>query len=147
MLYHYTDRLSLADIRREGVIRAQPITLYRDLFGNGPNITTPPIVWLTINPILDGTVVAKMMAGGWPKSLIGDLCRVVLPDEYEPRGLAEWTELHGIDGEWWNCAVQTGMLAGSDYTTWRIHDADIVATDWLRTETLSGLSKAGTVWR
>lgn len=147
MLYHYTDRLSLADIRREGVIRAAPQTLHRDMLARDRGLDTPPLVWLTINPVLDGTVVSKLVAAGWPETLTGDLCRVVLPAGYAgDLGLGEWTEQVGIDPEWWTWVVRTGAMAGSDYTTWRICPRDIPAADWLRCEALTGAGSTGTTW-
>lgn len=141
MFYHYTDRFSLADIRREGVIRAYPAVLYRDLLRQGESLTTPPLVWLSSNPMLDLTVLAKMQAGGWPMPPVGDLCRIVLPAGYaDDEGLGEYTERVGIDHDWWTCVVRTGAMAGSDYTTWRIVDRDIPAADWLRCERLASLS-------
>lgn len=133
MLYHYTDRLSIADICRDGEIRANPQTLHKDLLGQDEGLTTEPIVWLTINPILDGTVLWKMRAAGWD-AIPGNLCRVVIPADYNDIGLGDYTDLMGIAPEWWMMVVQTGKMAGSDYTTWRIHRQPIPASDWVSVE-------------
>lgn len=147
-LYHYCDRLTAADIRRDGVIRAAPLTLHRDMLARDEGLVTPPIVWLTINPIMDGTIVGKMIAGGWPKTLVGDLCRFALPGDYAPLGLAEYTESVGIDHAWWDWAVRTGEMAGSNYTTWRVLARDIPAADWLAVEVMAGRDASGGVeWR
>lgn len=145
-MYHYTDRLSLDEIITSRVIRACSMTLHRDILGRDTGFETPPLVWLTVNPILDGTIVSKMLSGGWPKTLIGDLCRVRLPENYPAMGLADWTEAQGIAEDWWTWVVKTGHLAGSDYTTWRIASADVPASEWLDVETLAGFNDLGTTW-
>ncbi len=57
-------------------------------------------------------------------------------------------EATGIDPRWWIPVVQTGHMAGSDYTTWRLHDSDIPRADWLRVEVCDGIEPGGrTKWR
>jgi hypothetical protein len=149
MLYHYTDRLSCADIRREGVIRAAPLRLHRDLLARDEGEPTPtPIVWLTSNPVIDGTVLAKMVGAGWPPSLIGDLCRIAVRADYPALALGEYCDHHRMDARLWDCVVRTGALVGSDYTTWRLAETDIPAGDWLSVEALAGIGSDGmTRWR
>lgn len=149
-LYHYTDRVSLASIRREGVIRASRQTCYRDVdgaHGGGPSHTTEPIVWLTINPIIEATVMVKLALAGWPKGLVGDLGRVVLPDLYAADiGLWEYTQQAKIDPEWWQWVIRSGALIGSHYTCWRIVPRDVPAADFLGLEILAGYADSGTTW-
>lgn len=140
MLYHYTDRLSAAEIKREAVIRAMPMTLHRDMLGQDAGFRTEAVVWLTINPILDGTVIAKMIAGGWPRELTGDLYRFSLPDDYPCLSLGEYVDATGMDPDWWQWSVRTGQMAGSDYTTWRLCRAYIPAADWLAVEVLESIA-------
>lgn len=145
MLYHYTDRVSAEEIVAAGLIRACPITLHRDPFARDKGLYTAPIVWLSINPILDGTVATKLLLAGW--SLVGDLYRVVLPAEYSCQSLPEYSEAAGIEPAWWEMSVATGRLAGSDYTTWRIVAHDIRSAEWLRIEKLAGIEPgAETRW-
>lgn len=147
MLYHYTDRLSAADIRRDGVIRATPITLHRDMFARDKGLETPPLVWLTVNPILDGTVITKMLVTGRPKSLIGDLWRFCVRNDYHCQSLGEYIDASGVDPAWWEWTVRTGSMAGSDYMTWRLCLADIPAADWLAIEVLDDFNSTGTQWK
>lgn len=151
MLYHYTDRLSAADILRDGTIRAMPITLHRDMFAQDAGIVTPPIIWLTINPVLDMTVVVKMIGAGWPKALIGDLCRVVVRDDFPAQAFCDFVDAMdtaGIEPAWWDWTVRTGKMAGSDYTTWYVCQVDIAREDWVAVEVLDGIESGGaTKWK
>lgn len=144
MLYHYTDRHSAADILKAGCIRARSITLHKDMLGRDHGFATKPLVWLTINPIIEGTVIAKMRIGGWQSPFVGDLWRFALPKDYAPFGLGEYSDQHKIADAWWEWTVRTGALAGSDYTTWRLHSRHIPAKDWCAVEVLSALDPRGT---
>lgn len=147
MLYHYTDRLSLSEIVRDGAIRATSMTLHVDALATDRGIDTPPIVWLTSNPIVDGVIVCKMTTGGWSTTLVGDLCRIALPDDYPCLGLAEYVAARSMEPKSWDWVVRTGAMAGSDYTTWRLCDRDIPASDWVAVERLAEIRPGGlTVW-
>lgn len=147
MLYHYTDLHSARDIQRTGVIRAVETIIYRDLVPQAErSLTLPPLVWLSTNPYLDGTVWAKMQLGGWPTPL-GNLCRIVVRPDLCDVGLGDYADLHKIDYDWFIPMVQTGKLSGSDYTAWRLHSADIPATDWRGVEVLASASGSGVVWK
>lgn len=137
-LYHYTDRLTAADIIQCGLIRARSLTLHRDLLGQDEGRVTAPLVWLSSNPVIESTVAAKLWAAGWPRSLIGDLYRFAVADDYAPLGLGEFADQSGIEHEWWEWIVRTGALVGSHYTTWRCYPGNIAAADWQRVEKLSG---------
>jgi hypothetical protein len=148
MQYHYTDRYSAADILKARRIRAVAITLHKDIFRQGHGLTTPPLVWLTINPTTEPSVVFKLIQGGWPKGLVNDLWRFVLPADYAPMGLAEYSDKHQIDPSWWECVLRTGEVAGSDYTTWRCLSRHIPAQDWTAVEVLGGYTEEGVpVWK
>jgi hypothetical protein len=142
-LYHYTDAAAASEIRRRRVILAKSQILHKDMFGKDRGFPAPPVVWLTINPILDGTVVSKLVLAGH-KRLEGELHRVVLPGDYCDVGLGDFTEARGIDPEWWVWVVKTGEMAGSNYTTWRVVDHDVKEKDWLRVEVMTGLGPDGT---
>ena len=147
MLYHYTDRLSTADIVRDKIIRAMPATLHRDMLGQDAGYQTEPIVWLTTNPILDGTVFVKMLSGGWPKDMEGNLCRFCLRVNYPSLTLADFVRETGMDANLWQWAVRTGKMAGSHYTTWRLCRHDVPSTEWLAVEKLRGIADGGeTLW-
>lgn len=139
-LYHYTDRESAEKIVQDGVIRATTKTLHRDMEARDEGLETPPHVWLTINPILDGPILVKMQLAGLG---IEQLARVVLPGDFCDVGLADYTEAVGIPHEWWAWVVKTGMMAGSDYTTWRLHDRDVPRKDWLAVEKFVGIGEDG----
>lgn len=151
MLYHYTDRISLAEIRRDGVILARKQTLYKDMFGQVPWGEVGPLVWLTENPYLDGTIVGKLSLAGWPAGLVGDLCRIVLPDGYAGDvGLVEYTRRKGYPDEWWEWVVRSASLIGSHYAHWRVAAHDIPSYDWLGCEVLSGWTEGEApepIWR
>lgn len=137
MLYHYTDRLSAADIISDGVILARPQTLHRDMFARDKGLTTTPIVWLSTESDGDGTVAAKMIASEWPPGLIGDLCRFSVADTHPCQTLDEYILTIGMDPIWWKWVVLTGRLAGSDWNTWRLCVADIRSADWLAVDVLT----------
>jgi hypothetical protein len=139
-IYHYTDRLSAAEILRDGRIRARPTTLYKDVHGaagGSRGYTTPPLIWLSINPLVEPTIVWKLIGAGWPKRLVNDLWRFVLPASYAPMGLAEYSDANRIDTAWWQWVVQSGAMVGSDYTTWRLYPRHIPREDWAAVEVLA----------
>lgn len=146
MLYHYTDRLSLADIRRDGVLRTRPMTLYRDMFARGPSKRTPPVVNLTLNPVFEGTIIAKMQAAGWPRELVGDLCRVAIPDNHP--GLLAWSDwAKCVEPEWWEWVIRTAAMARSYPEDWVMATEDIPASAWATTEVLERIAADNdTIW-
>jgi len=94
MLYHYTDIESAGDIIRDGVIRATRIVLYRDMMPDpSRSREIGPLVWLTINPILDGTVLAKMRAVGWTDIMERLAWLAVERCTGVDRGVTEWTDI------------------------------------------------------
>lgn len=149
MLHHYTDHLTLADIRTAGVLRAQQQTLHRDLLARDAGIATPPLIWFTINPEFDGTIVSKMLAAGWPMDMVGRLARLSIHDDYPGVMLLEEFSAHaGIERDWWDMVIRTGALARSNWEHWRIVTRDIPATEWTATEVLSGIDGEGfSQWR
>lgn len=144
-MYHYTDKLSLLEIFQDKSIKPFPTILHKDLFAQDKGFQTEPIVWLTINPILDGTVVAKMQSAGW-ETLTGNLCRISLPTDYCDVGLGNYVDKTGIDPDWFQLMVQTGLLVGSHYTTWRLFEKTIPAKDWVAVEILSNVREGETIW-
>jgi hypothetical protein len=143
--YHYTGTLQLRAIVRDGVIRAGPTRLYRDLAMTRVARDTEPIVWLSTNPTLEMTTAIKLGLDG--HRLVGSICRLAVPYGYAgDLGLAEYTELVGIPHEDWKWNVRTGEMAGSNYTTWRIVRGDVPRRDWSHAEWLAGLDDRGFVW-
>lgn len=140
-LYHYTDRLSAAEILAAGVIRAQPMTLHRDVLRRDQGYTTPPIVWLSTEPVLDGTVRAKLLAAGWPRRLHGHVFRFLIGDDVPAAALDDYSRAAGIDVAWWEWAIRTASFAGSQWRTWRLVDRDISRQEWLcvQVQTATGL--------
>jgi hypothetical protein len=148
MLYHYTDRASAADICRERVIRAAPLRLHRDLLARDIGMETVPLVWLTTNPVLEGTVAAKMLSAGWPSRLTGDLWRFTVAETVATQSLPEFVQAQGMDPSWWQWTVRTAALAFSDYSMWRVSLADIAQRDWKAVEALAAFTEAGdTIWK
>jgi hypothetical protein len=150
--YHYTDRLSGAQILKAGRIRTHKQTLYKNASGaagGGHGFTTPPILWLSVNPIIDGTIHAKIAGTRWPdvEPLVQNIWRFVLPKDYATVGLIEYSTAQRIDLAWWKWVVVSGELARAHYMTWRIHSRPIPASDWLRVEVLTGFDCNGRpVW-
>lgn len=134
MIYHYTTRGAL--IVKSGVIKARPMLVFRDLMATD-KVELEPVVWFTINPILDGTVVISEAAQG-VRLGPGDLWRFGVADDVAPLGLAEWAEKHGHPPELFTYMVITGKLAGSDYTCWRVCEEDVPKGKWLAVERLYG---------
>lgn len=144
-LYHYTDVDTARAILLAGVLRAAKQRVYRDLAPDASRfLEIGPLAWLTINPILDGTVWAKLRLAGWPE-IVGSLARVSVPDELCDVGLGDYCDANGLDYDWFGPMVQTGRLAGSDCTTWRLHDRDIPQSEWLAVEVCSGIDRV-TLW-
>lgn len=136
MLYHYTDRLTARDIRRDGAIRPERLTLHRDMMGTDRGKRTAPIIWLTTATDWEPTVAAKLIANGWPRLLIGELYRFVLADSFPCVGLDEYIQSSGIDSEWWRWMVMTGAMSGADVSAWRIATTPIEKSDWLDVQRL-----------
>jgi hypothetical protein len=134
MLYHYTDRISAGQIQREGLIRASPLTLHRDLLARDRGMETPPAVWLTVSATPEPTVVCKLRAAGWTLAP-GDVWRITVPPDYPPAvSLPEWTERIGLQPADLRWLVTTAALVGSDWRDWRIVPASIPACDWVHIE-------------
>lgn len=138
MLYHYTDRRSLAAARTAGRLIAKSTPLYPDLWGRGEPTPTGPVVWLTTSPDPDPTVTASMLAAGYPADLTPHLARVVLPADYP--GAVDVPD-YGYDAdipwECWRMLVMTARLAGADVSLWRVVPRDVPAADWLRCEVMT----------
>lgn len=129
-LYHYTDEDGLDGIQKAGEIRPASIRVTKDLTPGPASrwLEIGPIVWLTINPVLDGTVLLKLVNGD-PRRL----CRITVPYICDT-GLAEYCDAEGIELDWLVPMVQTGQMAGSNYTTWRLHSEPIPQSVWLSIE-------------
>jgi hypothetical protein len=150
-LYHYTSRTAIAQIVRDGEIRPAPMRLYRDLLLADEGVMSDPIVWLTINPIIETTIVARLAAAARESrqalSLAGELYRIVLPATYSALSLGEYVDSRGMDPSLWDNVVLTGKMAGSDYTCWRLVESPIPAADWLRIERFAGATPTGVDWQ
>lgn len=133
MLFHYCDKMTGEDIAREGVIRANPVTLHADMLGRDEGFDTPPVVWLTVSDTVDMTVYYKLIAAGWNLNP-GDIVRVVFHDEYPCEPLDVWSDRVNISADTWKWNIATAQMVGSSWTDWRIVDHDIQAADWLRIE-------------
>lgn len=144
-VYHYTGTAQLRSIVRDGVIRASPTRLWRDLAMTEVARDTEPVVWLSSNPHLEMTTAVKLGLDGL--GLVGSVCRIAIPYGYAgDLGLGEYTELRGIPYEDWLWSIRTGEMAGSHYTTWRVVPHDVPRRDWSHAEWLSGMDDRGFVW-
>ena|SRR5947207_1209194 len=117
-----------------------------DLFMRGERKRTPPVVWLTLDDRLDGTIATKVLLAGYPDPA-QHIYRFVLPAEYGCIDLHDFADNHHIDRKWLNCLVMTGGMAGSHWRDWRLCEREIPAVDWLRLEILTDIDEAGkTYW-
>ncbi len=144
-IYHYTDRLSAADIRRDGVILAHPLILHRDVLARDEGKATVPMVCCTTSPVGDPTVVVKMRLGGWPMPPVGDLVRFALPIAHPhavpfPEAVTE--PIFGADPVWWQWTLATALMAGSHPGWWRQVLRDVPLADVIAIERYA----AGGVW-
>lgn len=149
MIYHYTDRLSAADIRRDGFIRAYPLTLHRDMFARDAGKDTVPLVWFTMSGSPDATVLAKLKLGGWPMPPFGDLYRFVLPADYPAaeRWIAgECDPVLGCEPIWWQWTLGTAEMAGSRRDDWRLVLWDVPLSDVIAIEVLAAIDGEKLVW-
>ena len=135
-LYHYTDRLSGAEILAAGVIRAQSMLLYRDMWASPPGSAIEPVVWLSTAETVDGTVVAKLLAAGWPPDLTGQVWRFCV-DPPEALKLPDFIAATGMDRGLWEWAIKTGAVVGSHWRDWRLLPRDLPASEWLTVEMLT----------
>ena len=149
MIWHYTERLSAADVLHEGVIRAKPKTLHKDAFARDRGIDTVPVVWFTASNEPDATVLAKMKIGGWPMPPIGDLYRFALPDDYPVERIPDDEgPVLGIATEWWFWTVMTAQMAGETLADTRMILRDVPLSDVIAVEVLSGFDGDGRLtWR
>lgn len=133
MLYHYTDRLSGAEIRAAGVIRAQSMRLYRDIHARDAGYEIEPVVWLSTETAIDATVAAKLIVAGWPEDMTGQIWRFAA-DPADALTVSQFVDATGMDRMWWEWAVKTGAAAGSHWRTWRLVRRDVPASEWLAVE-------------
>jgi hypothetical protein len=133
-LYHYTDRITGAEIVRAGVVRAQPLRLHRELLATDEGHEVGPLVWLTSSPEPDRTVLAKMMVAGWPRPPIGHVWRIAVRGDLPTLTLPEYMHQVDLDTGWWNYLLRTAALAGAEPAAWRVLTTDIPAADWLAVE-------------
>jgi hypothetical protein len=145
-LYHYTDEASIKKIIGAGRIRPAAMTVYRDVYMRDKGLLLDPVIWLTINPILDGTIFIKMRGVDKGFDPVGKLHRIVLPRKLTDEGLGEYVDRKKLDPDWFTLLVETGVLAGSNYTTWRLIERAIPATQWIAVEVLSSLVDGMTAW-
>jgi hypothetical protein len=139
LVYHYTDLPGITGILADGLIRASPTRLYADLLMTRVVRDTEPLVWLSINPIMEMTTMVKLMLDH--PSPIGKIHRIAIPYGYAGDvGLGDYTEAKKIPYSDWRWNVLTGDHAGSHYTTWRLVTRDIPRADWLGVERLAGVS-------
>lgn len=146
MLYHYAMTPTIRLIQADGLIRANPQTLFADMFGREAIRTTPPIVWLTLNPLGEGTTLAKAQAAGYRGKLIGDIGRIAVDESIGPMDLAEYTESVRIPLEAWRWVLATADMTNIDPSVWRICPRNIAASEWLAVEVMTEIDTAGTTW-
>lgn len=146
LVFHYTGPEGIAGILKDGLIRASPTPLYRDLAFSDLIRQTEPVVWLSINPIMEMTTLVKLSIDH--PNPIETVFRVALPYGYAgDLGLGEYTEAKGIPHQDWLWSIRTGEMAGSNYTTWRVCPRDIPRADWVAVERLASFDKdLGFLW-
>ena len=106
---------------------------------------SPPLVWLTINDVVEGAVAETLLKAKVP--LPWNLFRLVLPRAYTDLSQPEWCDQSGSPIELWEMVVRTAGMAGSHYTTWRVVPRDIPFAEVTQVEVLSGVTSEGlTTW-
>lgn len=123
MLYHYTDRVSAAEILRDGVIKAHPVVVYPHLLGGEP-IVLDKAVWLTTSPVASATVAVKLHLAGWPVDEPGAVWRLAVDDETLP-DLVDWAFARDYDPALFRWMVRTAKLVGEYWIDWRLASADV----------------------
>ena len=146
MIYHYTMIPTVRKIQADGVIRSASQILFADAFARQIAHTTPPIVWLTLNPLGEGTTLAKAKAGGYKGKLIGDIGRILVADEIAPMDLNDYTQSINLPLEAWRWVLATAEMIDIDPTVWRVCPRDIPREEWQGVEVLSGIDAVGTTW-
>lgn len=138
MLYHYTNRDSAADARRDGVLRAYPVIVCKDLFGR-ESAELAPAVWFTTEadrPSL--TVLAKMQINGWPLDKPGMVWRFAVDDAVAPLTLDQWAYPHEYEPALFRWMMATAHMAGESWEDWRLSAVDVPAEQWLAVQSLHG---------
>lgn len=123
MLYHYTDRDTTADIKRDKVIRASDVVVYDQLVGGKP-IVLAKATWFTTADKCQ-TVEAKLLIAGWPLHQAGILYRFAIEDSVAPMDLPEWAYSHEYDPQLFRWMLLTAQLAGENWENWRLVDGDV----------------------
>ena len=141
IIYHYTDRLSAADIRRDKIIKAYPIGLHLDLLANDEPVMTRPLCWLTVDSVMETTILSKLLAGGWRREFVGDIVRFSVTESSEFLTLLEFMKSSQIPLNRFTNMISTSIMSGSNPGDWRLSLREIPASEWLSVEILSGISE------
>lgn len=129
MLYHYTFAECAEKIDREGVIKPARTDLYADIGATVIVDKTTPIVWLTLNPIIDETILAKLIAFREPSP--GSLARYVIDPEAVPaERLNAYVKRLKMDRRAWLWSIVTAGMLGVDLDLWRVVEAPITREAW-----------------
>lgn len=126
MIYHYSDRDTARDIRQSGEIRTAPVRVYADVLGGGGR-ELAPAAWFTKAEDCP-TVRAKLLSGGWPLLQPRMFWRFQFPDDAAPLELPTWACEHEYDPGLFRFMLLTAMLAGEDWSDWRLSN-DPVSLD------------------
>lgn len=147
LVYHYTPLPTLIRIVADGVVRAHPQTLYRDLWATRVAARTPPVVWLTRNSLGEATTASKLRADGYRGSFVGSLCRVVIRESPDLLELPEYSDSIGLKPGTWKWVLRTADWMGIDPSVWRLCPRDIPREEWVGIEMMAGIDAEGTTWQ
>lgn len=123
MIYHYTT--NGAQVLKSGVLKAQPMLIYRDLLAR-EQLLLEPVVWFTTSESVDLTVLIKAKC-----EHLKSVYRITVADETAPLDLIEWAYNHHHSSGLFKWMLLTGKLAGSDYRQWRLCEQDVDKSKWL----------------
>jgi hypothetical protein len=134
MIWHYTDRDSAADIRRDNLIRAHPVVIHTQILGGQP-VSLAPAVWFTRADDCP-TVLAKLTYAGWPLQQPGIIWRFGVDEATVPLDLPAWALPHQYDPKLFQFMLWTAQLAGDNWQDWCLSPTDVPRTAWLAVQSL-----------
>ena len=147
VLFHYTDRVAAEEILRQRVLRAHSTTVHGYHPRRDERVETPPLVWLTTNAYLEGSVVQKMMQNAGRQSIVNDICRFILRPDPTALTLRRYAKSVNIPLRFFSWMMAFANELGPGCKLWRCCPRDIPIEDWRGVEILTGRRANGNpIW-